>query len=149
MRTRRCALWCVAVGLCSLSLAGCSESKPASGLPTLNLFAPTDVANGGLVPASLPAGFKQVICGGTVKVGVSNICWIVLDDEFWGLTVWGDFTALGPPYREWQMGPCGVCGRTYEADYTVRTAGEYQFRFWFRDRDGRLRTTNVTVNAIP
>jgi hypothetical protein len=160
-RTRR-ARWLALVVTVSVFLAGCSDPKAADGLPTLNVFAPTEAGAGGLVPAVGIVGpsrpyFTRILCGGTVKIGVRTNCWVFIDDAHFGkpgLTVSVDFGLFGPPFRDdWTMAPCGVCGRLYETDFAIREPfepGQYKLRFWIRDGNvfvGRVTTTTM-INVV-
>jgi hypothetical protein len=156
MKTECRASWAAVLLLFSVHLAGCSDSRSTSGLPTLNFLAPTDAAAGGLVPAvGPPLGpyFTNVFCGGyTTKVGALNLCGVEIDKAHWAqpwVKVWADFSAFGPPYTsEWTMAPCGVCGQTHETDFKVHAPGEYHIVLYVRDGDGRMATVKRTVWAV-
>jgi hypothetical protein len=143
MIAQRHANWLAGLGITSTLLTGCGDPI-TTGIP--NVLAPTDVTSD-VPPAAAPSGFKRLLCGGPVKVGVVNRCWIELDDAHWGRTLWADFSAIYPPKTHWALFACGVCGRIYEGDYTVQAPGEYHIRFWFTDQNGHLRTASVMVIA--
>ena len=162
MNTEHRARCLTALVLFSVLLTGCSDSGSASGLPTLSVFAPTEAAAGGLVPAVGTIGplgppyFTRFLCG-TAKIGVRSDCWVFIDEAHWGkpgITVSVDLALFGPPHFDnATMWPCGVCGHTFEADITIREPfepGQYQLRFWIRDGNnfvGRFTATNP-INVI-
>ena len=162
MGTNRRACWLSVLVVFSVVLAGCSDSRSVVGLPTLNVFAPTDAASGGLVPAIGTTGplgppyFTRFLCG-TAKIGVRSNCWAFIDEDHWGkpgIQVSVDLALFGPPHFDNAiMWPCGVCGHVFEADITIREPfqpGQYQLRFWIRDGNvytARLATT-TTINVI-
>ena len=138
-RTGRLRSWLALLIPVSSFLAGCANSGP---LQTPNPTAPTETG---------PA-IELVVCGGTTKVNVLNLCVVKIDDAHYGnpgVTVWADFSAFGPPYTsKWDMWACGVCGQVYETDFKVRVPGEYQLSFYVRDADGRTATAKSKVIAI-
>ena len=162
MGTNRRASWLGVLVAFAVLLAGCSDARSGDGLPTLNVFAPTEAAAGGLVPAVGTVGplgppyFRRFLCD-TFKIGVRSDCWAFIDEGHWakpGIRVSVDFAQFGPPYRDdWIMAPCGVCDHVFETDIRIREPfepGQYQVRFWIRDGDRRVgrSTTTTTVNVI-